>query len=58
MSDPFKIVGHVPAALQALADTDLSLVEKAAVFRLAAESCQQAQVVAEIVGIIAKGRRA
>lgn len=46
--NPVTIASHVPKALSALLDTDLSLVEQAAVYRLAAEACTQAQMAAEL----------
>lgn len=52
MSDAIKIAGHVPKALAGLVDTDLSLVEQAAVFRLAAEACTQAQLMLELANTI------
>lgn len=57
MNDPIKIASHVPKALASMLDTDLSLVEQAAIFRLAAEACTQAQIMVELTHAIAKGRK-
>ena len=56
MSNPLKLVPHIEAALKALAETDLSLIEQAAVFRLAAETCTQANIISEVATIMAKNR--
>jgi hypothetical protein len=56
MSDAVKIAQHVPKALAGLMDTDLSLIEQAAVFRLAAESCTQAQMLIELSSTINRMR--
>lgn len=56
MSDPIRLINFTPKVVASLEDTDLSLVEKAAVLRLAAEACQQAQVLQEIAIAIAKNR--
>lgn len=56
MSDPLKIVQHVPAVLKPLSETELSLLEQAAVLRLAAEACTQANVIAEIAQAMARNR--
>lgn len=56
MSDPQKLMQHAPRAIAALAETDLSLLEQAAVLRIAAEACSQAQSLVEIAAIIAKQR--
>lgn len=56
MSDPQKLMQLAPRVLAALAETDLSLLEQAAVLRLAAEACNQAQGLVEIAAIIAKQR--
>lgn len=56
MSDPLKIVTNVPKVIAALAETDLSLVEMAAVCRVAAEACTQAQILQEVSLAITRGR--
>lgn len=54
--DAIRVAQHVPAALESLRETDLSLVEMSAVFRVAAEACTQAQIVHEVSLAITKGR--
>lgn len=56
MSEAAKLVQHLPKALAALADTDLSLIEQAAVFRLSAEACTQAQMLLEVANTINRMR--
>lgn len=56
MSDTLKLVQHLERALRALSETDLSLIEQAAVFRLAAETCTQANIISEVATIMAKNR--
>ena len=56
MSDALKLITNVPKALAGLLDTDLSLIEQAAVFRLAAESCTQAQMLIEMSNTINRMR--
>lgn len=56
MTDLARLTNNVPKAIEALRETDLSLVEMAAVFRLAAETCTQGQVLQEIAVAIARSR--
>lgn len=58
MSDPVRIAEAVPKILaHAMADTDLSLIEIAAVLRVAAESCIQAQITADVAALVARNRK-
>lgn len=57
MADLVRLIQHIPKAVLAVEDTDLSWIEKAAMFRLAAEACQQAQIMDEIAAAIARGRK-
>lgn len=57
MTDAVKIAAAAPKILSyAMAETDMSLVELAAVFRVAAESCTQAQLLQEVALTMAKLR--
>jgi hypothetical protein len=56
VNEPLRIVQHVSKAIVSLADSDLSLIEMAAVLRTAAEACTQAQALVEVTNIIAKNR--
>lgn len=47
----------LPKALALLSETDLSLLEQAAVFRIAAETCTQAQQVQEMARLFQQHRK-
>lgn len=49
MSDTIKLASQLPKVLQSLVDSDLSLVEQAAVFQIAASTCTQAHLMAELI---------
>lgn len=55
--DPLRFIRAVPTVMQqAMMDSDMSLLEWAAVFRCCAEACSQAQAIQEVSLLIAKQR--